>query len=140
MPETFVDRIQSATAGWFVPMHDPATGRENNHDFSAVYSPCAEGRVVDCARNATTTRGGLSDQIGTGTGTLAVALGGASGNRLLAAGTARVTEFAGGNGVADVTVGARSGTNGMGVNGINRGDTTLGLGGSWPTIRRRCRA
>ena len=82
--------MDADASGWFVPMHDAASGGEYNFDFSAVYFPFAEGWVVGHARNLTGANGGVLDSIRTGTGVSAVTVGGSSGNRLVAPGTANV--------------------------------------------------
>jgi hypothetical protein len=94
--------MDSDASGWFVPMHDAASGGEYNFDFSAVYFPFAEGWVVGHARNAVGTNGGVYDQIRTGTGPSAVALGGSSGNRLVAPGTTSAPDSTLANGRSDL--------------------------------------
>jgi hypothetical protein len=94
--------IDADGRGWFVPMFDAATGAEYNFDFSAVYFPFAEGWVVGHARNSSNTNGGIYNQIRTGTGASAVALGGSSGNRLVAPGTTSAPQSSLGNGRSDL--------------------------------------
>jgi hypothetical protein len=94
--------IDADGSGWFVPMFDAATGAEYNFDFSAVYFPFAEGWVVGHARNSSNTNGGIYNQIRTGTGASAVALGGSSGNRLVAPGTTSAPQSSLGNGRSDL--------------------------------------
>jgi hypothetical protein len=94
--------MDADASGWFVPMHDAATGGEYNFDFSAVYFPFAEGWIVGQARNAAGTNGGVYDQIRTGSGASAVALGGSSGNRLVAPGTSSAPSSTLTNGRSDL--------------------------------------
>ena len=106
--------IDADGAGWFVPMHDAARGSEYNFDFSAVYFPFAEGWVVGHARNAANVNGGVYDQIRTGTGASAVALGGSSGNRLVAPGTTSAPNSTLANGRSDLYLaGVNSLTDGL---------------------------
>jgi len=124
--------IDADAAGWFVPMHDAARGSEYNFDFSAVYFPFAEGWVVGHARNAANVNGGVYDQIRTGTGASAVALGGTSGNRLVAPGTSSAPQSSLGSGRSDLYL---AGVNALtdGLLFVNHGKNEANIATARPT-------
>ena len=112
-----VSGVGVSGGGWWVPVSDAITGSEYNFNVSAVYFPFAEGWITAHAYVAAGSNGADLDSIRTGPGAAAVALGGSTGNRLVAPGTtlAPVTTASGGtSGRADLFLtGVNSRTDGL---------------------------